>query len=108
MPRKAPTLTKSQIKQIRANLARKATQLGNRLVLNGLGELKDHEGNPIELSAGQIKSIEATLKFVLPAQQEIDDTTEIEVNYDELRQQAEALKQQIIQEAQIDDYVKAH
>ena len=98
MPRKAPTLTKSQIKQIRANLARQATQLGNRLVKNGLGTLTDHEGNPIELSAGQIKSIEATLKFVLPAQQEIDDTTEERIDYNELQERAEALRQKIIEE----------
>ena len=76
MPRKAPTLTGNQIKQIRANLARKASQCGNRLVDNGLGLLKEKAGEGYELTAGQINSLVSTLKVILPAQQEVEDTTD--------------------------------
>ena len=84
------TLTGSQIAQIRANLARKASQMGNRLVDNGLGALKDKSGQPLELSAGQIKSLLGVLSHILPAMQSTDITVDDRQSksMDELREES--------------------
>jgi len=51
MPKKIPELSNLQIGRIRANLSRKTTQIGNRLQLNAAGELKDKDGNLIEMTS---------------------------------------------------------
>ena len=80
MPKKIPELSNLQIGRIRANLSRKTTQIGNRLQLNAAGELKDKDGNLIEMTSSQLKSAELVLKHVLPGQQAttFNDVTEPE------------------------------
>lgn len=67
MPRKIPQLSKLQISRIRANLSRKASQLGNRLSAHALGET-GKDGKPVEMSPSQIKAAQVILGHILPAQ----------------------------------------
>ncbi len=68
-------LTGSQVSQIRANIARRASEMVTRLTKNGLGTLTAN-GKPYELSAGQIKSIQISLGHILPNMTSTDITVE--------------------------------
>lgn len=77
MPRKRPTMTKSEIQRIRANLSRKATQIGNRLSDYALGV----EG--IQMSSAQVRAGLGVLQNVLPSMQsmELNDISENRQSY---------------------------
>ena len=91
MPRRIQELTKAQIGRIRANLSRKATQVGDRLSKFALGE-SDSYGNEIEMSQAQVAAAKAVLNHVLPAQQQTQleditkdygDPAEVKAQFDE-------------------------
>ena len=88
MPRKIPELSNLQVGRIRANLSRKATQISNRLQLNAIGKLTDHEGKPCEMSSSALKSAELVLKNILPGQASttFEDVTEPELSVQEQEQ----------------------
>jgi len=101
MPRKPSELTKRQQQTIRSNLARSASQIGNRLAQNALGKLET------ELTPGQIKSCEAVLRHVLPAMQstEVMDITET-VSRDEMQEQLEEYKRELIKSLSSDEIAR--
>ena len=83
MPRKAPELTGSQIKQIRANIARSASQIGRRLTECALGKA---EMNQTQVTAGK-----AILQHCLPAMQQVEDTTPERTDPHEVKEQLEGM-----------------
>ena len=86
MPRKIKQLSNLEVSRIRSNLSRKATAIGERLQNNAVGILTDNDGNPIEMSASQIKSAELVLRHILPGQQAttFTDLTVIEKSKDQI------------------------
>ncbi len=87
------TFTKSEQQNIRANLARKASQLGNRLTKYGLGELPEDA-----MSANQVRAALGVLSHVLPSmvQQEVEDVTERTINREEILKRQNELRKQIL------------
>lgn len=75
MPRKLSELSKSQIGKIRANMARKATQISNRLSAFSLDT-----DETVKMSATQVNAAKVVLAHVLPSQAttEFSDVTEPE------------------------------
>ena len=89
MPRKIPELSNLEIGRIRSNLSRQNSKIGNRLQANALGTLTDKDGNPDEMTAGQLKAAEILLKNTLPGQtaSTVLDVTPIEPTMQEIERQ---------------------
>ena len=102
MPKKTPELSKAQIGQIRANIGRKATQIGHRLTAYAL----DKDGS-VKMTATQVSAGKVVLSHVLPAQgiQEINDVTES--NIGELKQDYSEVRQRILKSATKEEYEEA-
>ena len=100
MPRKQPDLTGSQIKTVRANLARSASQLGRRLSECALGKL--------DMTPTQITAARTVLSHVLPTQQhtQVEDVTHSFGTPQEAIDLMEQLKEQIAREMTIDDLME--
>ena len=78
MPRKISELSKLEIGRIRSNLSRKASVIGDRLIKNTLGELKDKNGDPVEMTNSQVQSAKIVLGHILPAMQSTEITEHVE------------------------------
>ena len=85
MPKKkpAPELTGSQVKQIRANLARSASMLGNRLV--------DCAMDRVKMNQTQVSAAKTVLGHCLPAMQQVEDTTPERTDPHEIKEQIETM-----------------
>ena len=74
------SLTVSQIGRIRATQAKKLSGILTRVSRHAAGTLTDNKGNPIEMTASQLKAAEIIKSCVLPQQQAttFQDVTEPE------------------------------
>ena len=99
MGRKTKQLSRHDISRIRANISRRASVIGDRLARSAEGTLTDNDGNPIEMTASQLKSAEIILKHTLPAQAqtEVTDVTDNPMTREEMEAQGKKLRQQIIE-----------
>ena len=92
MPKKIPELSKSQIGRIRANLARQASVIGDRVSKCATGEL--------ELTQQQLTAAKLILGHVLPAmqQQEIEVTDNKHGQVEDVKQAMADLQQQALKD----------
>lgn len=95
--RKDEQLTLSQIANIRATHAKRASNLLARLGKFADGELKSPQGQPVDMSANQVKAASLVIAAVLPAQQ---STTVQEIapkqDPESLKEEIRELRQQVI------------
>jgi len=78
--KKDTDLTLDQIGRLRSTAARRLSGILVRVSKNADGTLTDNDGNPVEMTAGQLKAAEIIKSCVLPQQQAttFQDVTEPE------------------------------
>jgi len=105
MPRKIPKLSNTEIGRIRSNLSRQNTKIGNRLQECAMGTLTDSAGNPITMTAAELKAADILFKNTLPAQaaSTIEDVTQVEPS----KQEIEIAYQQAIASLPATDILQA-